>query len=78
LNHDVDLRKQAKIYIQEYKAAKNDKREFDRHSFFTLYNYPWTLNAYKKSEPLHILASADRHLAINRAILQNMTGIFSN
>lgn len=57
LNNDVDLRKQASIFYQEWTNAKKDGREFDRHSFFTLYNYPWTLNAYRKAELFRIIQS---------------------
>jgi hypothetical protein len=55
LNNDVDLSKQASIFYQEWLQARRHQREFDRHSFFTLYNYPWTLNAYRKAELFRII-----------------------
>jgi hypothetical protein len=72
LNKDVDLKKQAVIYWNEWKEAKKQKREFDRHSFFTLYNYPWTLNAYKKGELFKIISSSDRYDNIGQALLHNL------
>lgn len=74
LNRDVDLRKQAQIYYQEWCQAKKDGKEFDRHGFFTLYNYPWTLNAYKKAELFRAIASADRYDNIGHALLNNLFG----
>lgn len=47
LNKEVDLRKQAEIFIREWRTAKAQGRELER---FSLFNYPWTLNAYKKAE----------------------------
>lgn len=61
LNNEVDLRKQAEIFYREWSAAKRHNTAFNRHSFFTLYNYPWTLNAYRKAELFRIIASQNRH-----------------
>ena len=61
LNNDVDLRKQAEIFYKEWNFTKQQNKEFDRHSFFTLYNYPWTLNAYRKAELFRIIANQTRH-----------------
>ena len=69
LNKDVDLKKQAQIYYKEWMLAKRQGKEFDRHSFFTLYNYPWTLNAYRKAELFRIIASIDRYDFIGQALL---------
>lgn len=77
LNNEVDLRKQAEIFYREWSAAKRHNKTFDRHSFFTLYNYPWTLNAYRKAELFRIIASQTRHEMIGQAILQNMNSFFS-
>ena len=57
LNNEVDLRKQAEIFYREWSSAKRHNTVFNRHSFFTLYNYPWTLNAYRKAELFRIIAS---------------------
>lgn len=75
LNKDVDLKKQAVIFYQEWNQAKKQGKEFDRHSFFTLYNYPWTLNAYKKAELFRIISSQERYDQIGQSLLNN---IFSN
>lgn len=72
LNKDVDLKKQAQIYYNEWTHAKKHGKNFDRHSFFTLYNYPWTLNAYKKAELFKIITSNDRYDNIGNALLQNL------
>lgn len=72
LNNDVDLSKQASIFYQEWNSAKKHHRDFDRHSFFTLYNYPWTLNAYRKAELFRIIQSHNRHQNIGDALLQNL------
>ena len=72
LNNDVDLRKQALIFYGEWNLAKRHGKEFDRHSFFTLYNYPWTLNAYRKAELFRIIQSQNRHDMIGNAVLQNL------
>jgi hypothetical protein len=55
LNNEVDLKKQAAIFYNEWKKTKNANQVFDRHSFFTLYNYPWTLNAHRKAELFRIV-----------------------
>lgn len=52
--------------------AKKKNLPFDRHSFFTLYNYPWTLNAYKKAELFKIISSLQRYENINQALLDNI------
>lgn len=75
LNKDVDLKKQAQIYYQEWMNAKKHNRPFDRHEFFTLYNYPWTLNAYKKAELFNIISSMERYDMIGQALLQNLNNI---
>lgn len=72
LNKDVDLKKQAQIYYNEWSHAKKHNKEFDRHSFFTLYNYPWTLNAYKKAELFKIISHSDRYESIGQALLHNL------
>lgn len=77
LNKDVDLRKQAEIYYKEWNDAKRNNRKFDRFSFFTLYCYPWTLNAYRKSELFRIMQSQDRHDHIGQALLNNLGSLFN-
>lgn len=77
LNKDVDLKKQAQIYYKEYNDAKKQNKNFDRFSFFTLYCYPWTLNAYRKAELFRIISSQNRHDEISNALLQNL-GNFMN
>lgn len=72
LNRDVDLNKQATNYYKEWTAAQKKGQVFDRHSFFTLFNYPWSLNAYKKSELFNVMASQGRYNMINEALLENI------
>lgn len=75
LNRDVDLKKQAQIYYQEWQSALRHGKTFDRHSFFTLYNYPWTLNAYRKAELFKTIANNDRYDFIGQALLSNLTNL---
>lgn len=72
LNKDVDLKKQAVNYYKEWKTAQRTGKEFDRHGFFTLFNYPWSLNAYKKSELFNVISNTDRYNLIGEALLQNL------
>jgi hypothetical protein len=72
LNKDVDLHKQAANYYKEWKYYQKKGESFDRHSFFTLFNYPWSLNAYKKSELFNVMASEGRNEMINAALLENI------
>ena len=72
LNRDVDLNKQATNYYKEWTSAQKKGQAFDRHSFFTLFNYPWSLNAYKKSELFNVMASQGRYNMINEALLENI------
>ena len=76
LNNDVDLKKQAQIFYNEWNAKKQQNREYDRYSGFNLYNYPWTLNAYRKAELFRIIASQHRHDMIGQAIFQNFGALF--
>lgn len=69
LNNDVDLKKQAEIFYHEWTLARRHQKEFDRHKFFTLYNYPWTLNAYRKAELFRIIQGQQRHQQIGDALL---------
>jgi len=59
LNKDINLNKQADIFYREWKNAKKMGKEFDKYSFFSLYNYPWTLNAHKKAELFKIKSQQD-------------------
>ena len=77
MNNDVDLSKQAEIFYKEWNHAKRIGQQFDRHSFFTLFNYPWTLNAYRKAELFRIISSQVRHEQINHAIIQNLNSFLS-
>jgi len=77
LNKDVDLKKQASIYYKEWQDSQKQNKKFDRFSFFTLYCYPWTLNAYRKAELFRIISNQSRHDEISNALLQNL-GNFMN
>ena len=77
LNKDVDLKKQATNYYLEWQKSINNKVPFDRHKFFTLFNYPWSLNAYKKSELFNVMSSNDRYDLIGQALLQNIGNLGS-
>ena len=78
LNNEVDLRKQAEIFYREWLAAKKSNKPFNRFEFFTLYNYPWTLNAHRKAELFRIISDHTRADNINHAILQNINSFFNN
>lgn len=65
LNNEVDLRKQAEIFYREWSKAKAEHRVFDRFEVFTLYNYPWTLNAHRKAELFRIIGDHTRSANIN-------------
>jgi ubiquitin-protein ligase E3 A len=77
LNKEVDLRKQAEIYIREYNKVKAAGQQFDRFGFFTLFNYPWTLNAYKKAELFRELYQMQRHQHITQAMMSNLGDLFN-
>lgn len=78
LNNEVDLRKQAEIFYREWMAAKNAGKVFNRFDTFTLYNYPWTLNAHRKAELFRIISDHSRAQNINDALLQNLNSFFTN
>lgn len=69
LNKDVDLKKQALIYSKEWNESLRSGREFDRFSFFTLYCFPWTLNAYRKAELFRIQSEQERYNNVGQALL---------
>jgi len=77
LNKEVDLRKQAEIFIREWRVAQRSGLTFDKHKYFTLFNYPWSLNAYKKSELFREIYAQDRHQFIGQALIQNVGMMFN-
>ena len=58
LNNDVDLKRQAQIFYKEFNAQKDG--EFDKHASFTLFNYGWILNPYRKSELFSLIQQINR------------------
>ena len=77
LNKDVDLKKQALIYSKEWNEALRTGKEFDRFSFFTLYCFPWTLNAYRKAELFRIQSEQERYNNVGQALLSNLANLGS-